>query len=214
MSEYEGSDPTARSAPKNELPGPKLSNEVSQEMLPSPPRLLKKDSLLDPAVPFTTIIQPGTTILPTLNTPTGITPSSVARITTTSTPAIPQPTFPAPSQTPPNTLLIIVISFGGAMGLIFSLCLGFACYRSWQRRRRQNAGEQANASPEAGQNAPAQPESKQQGSNSLEANENGVSPFRSPSNHSTPRATGGQHTGASLGTSSGSTMHAGTSGRT
>ncbi|KAI1805823.1 hypothetical protein F4811DRAFT_551479 [Daldinia bambusicola] len=205
----------ARPAPTNEVPKLKLSTEASQEMLSNPPRLLKRDSLLDPAVPFTTIIQPGiTTILSTPNTPTNITPLSSTGITTISTPAIPQPTFPAPSQTPPNTILIIVVSFAGTMGLIFSLCLAFACYRSWRRRRQPNAGEQANANPEAGQDAPAQPESKQQGSNSLEGNEHGVSPFRSSSNHSTQRAAGGQHTGASLGTSSTSTMHAGTSGRT
>ncbi|KAK6953241.1 hypothetical protein Daesc_005542 [Daldinia eschscholtzii] len=212
MPEAESSPLRIFPAQSTESPGPESSPEVSQGVLSSPLRRLVFTTL-DATPSFITIIQPEPTIPPLTDTPTRITPSSLIPITPIGTPGIPQPSFFPPSQTPPSNMLIIIVSFAGAIGLITTLCISFACYRSMKRRRQQNISDQASSEPEAGRNASTQQENGQQGSNSLEVNEQGVSPFRSYSNHSTQRATGGQHTGAALGTSSGSAMHAGTTGR-
>ncbi|KAI0122674.1 hypothetical protein F4814DRAFT_446615 [Daldinia grandis] len=160
----------------------------------------------DPTASFLTIIwsEPATSLMQP--TPATITPYSPIWVSPIGTNALPRPTFFPPSQTPPSTVIIIIVAFSGAFGLIITLCVALVCYRSLKRRRQQKARG-------GGENAATPQENMQHTSNSLEGNEHGVTPFRPSSNHSTQRATAGQHSGASLGGSSSPTMHAGTGGR-
>ncbi|KAI0849380.1 hypothetical protein F5Y00DRAFT_261516 [Daldinia vernicosa] len=193
---------------RTELPEPD-SLTTASDATSSNPLYLCGFPPFDPTASFLTIIrsQPATSI--TQPTPTNIIPLSSIGVNPIETAGLPRPTFFPPSETPPNTLIIIIAAFSGALGLIITLCIAFACYRSLKRRRQQNAREESNNQPNVDENAASLQESKQNDNNSSEGNDHGVNPFRPPSNHSNQRATAGQHSGASLGTSSGSTMHTG-----
>ncbi|KAI1643681.1 uncharacterized protein F4817DRAFT_319562 [Daldinia loculata] len=193
---------------RTEIPEP-TSLTSSPDTTSSNPLYLCEFPPFDPTASFLTIIrsEPATSI--TQPTPAAITPSSPIWVSPIGTTGLPRPTFSPPSETPPNTIIIIIVAFSGALGLIITLCIAFACYRSLKRRRQQNTSEESNDQPNVDENAGTSQENKQHNNDSLEGNEHGVSPFRPASNHSNQRATAGQHSGASMGTSSGSTMHAG-----
>ncbi|KAI1654392.1 hypothetical protein F4813DRAFT_392640 [Daldinia decipiens] len=193
---------------RTEIPEPTSFTSSSDTTLPNPLYLCQFPPS-EPTASFLTIIRSEPVASIAQPTPAAITPSSPIWVTPIGTTGLPRPTFFPPSATPPNTVIIIIVAFSGALGLIITFCIAFACYRSMKRRQQQNTSEESNDQPTVNENTAAPQENKQNNNNSLEGNEHGVSPFRPPSNHANQRATAGQHSGASLGTSSGSTMHAG-----